>query len=611
MLDECKGDKLEDVLAVFSNAVLKKCLQNGSNEPIAQQLALENFSYTGERTVLFVLALVHKSSLKQVLREKGEARARYKDFSDLLNINDRRIVRRHEQLKQIVEERNAQDELSQDEVERLQQAVQKNWSGSDGWLETMLYGDSLLRKESLLGSRFDTVWKHVENGSICEVEAKKEIGLLKHLDSRIKDQEARLARWRNFGKTLSKTSVPLPNEETPALEQRIDIGFNRHLELQVRNSSSKTVQPKGNASLDEYMRLIQNMKAELEDVGKPQVGNKPPRESVSKESPTLSPSSPARALRATAFSPVPSDLPTREEWPSTSEIEQSAGLDSYAAKPTSQTSPSEAPYEAPAPRNKYSKSEYFDEETPKARSPEWSSTAPRAVTQDNRPQSSRPSVPPRNELTRTPPPITTSHQNPGISSETDSIADQILNSIAASSPSPKKTRHTLSLAERTRLSMSRTTHYQFSDVHDTVSDLNSLPKVSLRHKSQALPIRQMGSASTPEQEDGQEDHENAKETHADLISRTRKSMAGFEAAQKKAQLDRRRSIRDQKKKARESSFFPRLDEESVGYGDGDGAAGKKELLEGDPDYESVFMSRPKIKTSPATSPTRAVDWQAD
>jgi len=29
-----------------------------------------------------------------------------------------------------------------------------------------------------------------------------------------------------------------------------------------------------------------------------------------------------------------------------------------------------------------------------------------------------------------------------------------------------------------------------------------------------------------------------------------------------------------------------------------------ELIEGDPDYESVFKSRPKIATSPALSPTR-------
>ena len=36
---------------------------------------------------------------------------------------------------------------------------------------------------------------------------------------------------------------------------------------------------------------------------------------------------------------------------------------------------------------------------------------------------------------------------------------------------------------------------------------------------------------------------------------------------------------------------------------------KVELLEGDPDYESVFKSRPKIATSPAGSPSRI--WEED
>jgi hypothetical protein len=76
-------------------------------------------------------------------------------------------------------------------------------------------------------------------------------------------------------------------------------------------------------------------------------------------------------------------------------------------------------------------------------------------------------------------------------------------------------------------------------------------------------------------------------------------MAGFEAAQKKAQLERRKSVKDAKKKQRESSYFAKVEEEVVTPD-----ISAIELLEEDPDYESVFKSRPKIKTSPAASPTR-------
>lgn len=81
-------------------------------------------------------------------------------------------------------------------------------------------------------------------------------------------------------------------------------------------------------------------------------------------------------------------------------------------------------------------------------------------------------------------------------------------------------------------------------------------------------------------------------------------MAGFEGAQKKAQLERRRSVKDQKRKQRESSYFPRVEEEVVTP-----EISAVDMMEGDPDYESVFKSRPRIKTSPAVSPTR--NWPED
>jgi len=96
--------------------------------------------------------------------------------------------------------------------------------------------------------------------------------------------------------------------------------------------------------------------------------------------------------------------------------------------------------------------------------------------------------------------------------------------------------------------------------------------------------------------------ESEPSAHEGLLERTRKSMAGFEAVQKKVQLERRRSMKDAKKKQRESTYFPKVEEEAVTPD-----ATAVELIEGDPDYDSVFKSRPKIKTSPAVSPTR--DWE--
>lgn len=582
MLDECKGERLEEVLAVFSNTVLKKVLQEGgshNHEAIARQLAYENFSYTGERTALSALILAHKASLRNHLRAKEDSRAKHKDFSSLLDLNDRRIIRRHEQLKEAIDERGPHRKLSNKEAVALQGELQRNWSGSDEWLETILYGGSRNSQYGLLATPFERVWRHVENNSIGDIERKHGVDLLEQLDARVRDQENRLARWQDFGRTLAKTGSASPSKkkECEAKPTKIDLGFNSHQDLHIGRTSTTSVENTSSVSLEEYTRLIENMKSELADVGKPQVRNtRPPRQSLhpaEKPLPTVSSHSPSKPE-----SPTGKD----EEWSSVSDSDEpSPGFN--AAKSTSQTPLSEMlPSE---PRSKDVSPE-LSVEAKMGPPPKATPISRRQIesisVRDPTPVEKERSPSPK-RLARTPPPIDVPKPQ---DSESD-LADQILDSMSAASPSPKKQRHTLSLAERTRLSMSRSSHSQYSDMHEDVDNLSDLPRLSIRPK----PAPRVSSSASSEDDQ-----------HANLIERTRKSMAGFEAAQKKAQLERRRSMKDSKKKQRESSYFPKLEEEDIVVTPG---IDKQELIEGDPDYESVFKSRPKIKTSPAVSPTRS------
>ncbi|PTB77075.1 hypothetical protein M440DRAFT_1422107 [Trichoderma longibrachiatum ATCC 18648] len=85
----------------------------------------------------------------------------------------------------------------------------------------------------------------------------------------------------------------------------------------------------------------------------------------------------------------------------------------------------------------------------------------------------------------------------------------------------------------------------------------------------------------------------------DLASRTRRSMAGFEKAQQKAQMERRRNLRRAKAPPRkEGSYFPRVDE------DLSETTQLLEQLAEESDVEAVFRSRPKIAQSLQPSPTR-------
>ncbi|KAH8590478.1 HAUS augmin-like complex subunit 6 N-terminus-domain-containing protein [Bisporella sp. PMI_857] len=585
MLDECKGDRLEEILAVFSNAVLKKVLQENEagNQAHAQQLAFENFSYSGERSVLTALILAHKVSLNKHLRNKNASRARYKDFSDLLDLDERRIARRHEQLKEVVDANGARNNLSTRDIRELQDQVRKNWSGADGWLDTILYGDNTINTDGVLGTSFDRVWRHVERSSIGDLEAKKQVGLLEQLDTRIRDQDARLARWQSFRKTLTNNGIsPTKKENRTAMDKKnIDLGFTKHQTLQVSRTPLETCPDQTwTASLEEYTRIIENMKAELDNVGnlKP-MKRSPAKQSIIPEAAkSLLESSPAPESLLEAF-PIPQTetIPDPEdEWSSAGELNE--------ALPAVIERAVRSPIREPL-RSRYQPE--ISHTHPEEVLSELSTSPPNMNRQDAiRP---KPSNSDRSERlvslrsqSRTPSPLPPLKP---VQSEESDLADQILNSVSAASPSPKKPRHTLSLAERTRLSMSRATHSKF----DELDDLPDLTRLSIK------PNRRSSQLFT---QDVDEDK------HADLISRTRKSMVGFEAAQKKAQLERRRSMKDAKKKQRESNYFPRVEEEQVTP-----SLDPEVLIASDPDYESVFKSRPKIKTSPAVSPTRI--WEED
>ena len=591
MLDECKGERLEEILAVFSHAVLKRVLQENGPAPqaLAQQLALENFSYSGERSLLSSLILAHKASLSKHLGEKDASRAQYQDFLNLLDLNERRIARRHEQLKQVVGEHGAHNQIPAKEITALQLRVQKNWSGAEQWLDTILYGDSTTNMDSVLATPFEKLWKHVENGSLSDIEGKKHVGLLDQLEVRVRDQEARLARWQSFGKTLKNSVSPSKSKDQVTTNgAKIDLGFTRHQSLQLpRKESTSMTDAASTEPLEEYCQIVNNMKAELANARKPQrikgvaARKRSTPDIVSSPAPTPTSHSPVlEPLVVASPSFTGQNLQDQDEdWTSASEVEEDLPTRSTVVNKT--RGQSTYPLTSNKSKDPATAGITLQNTDDPINSKINSKINSQQYDSRERDQPNPPAAAPR-PRSQSPAPIQVPTKL-ATATEESILADQILDSVSASSPSPKK-RHTLSLAERTRLSMSRASHSKYSELHDEFDNIADLPRLSIKPTAQA----ERKAAADPD-----------TERHADLISRTRKSMAGFEAAQKKAQVERRRSVKDAKKKQRESSYFPRVEEEPVTP-----SLDPVELIEGDPDYESVFKSRPKIATSPALSPTR-------
>lgn len=598
MLDECKGERLEEVLAAFSAAVLKRVasddiVANGEHPALAAGLAFENLGYKDEKTELVALTLAHRASLCKLLDRKKAANARYRDFADLLGIKDRGLARRNEQLL-ANQDVDSTKTVSDDARLEMRRTVRNNWAGNERWMETLMCGDASAAKGGLLATPFDRVWRRVQQGRLAELEESGS-GLLEQLDTRVRVQKERLRRWDAFRRTtFGEQPRASPSKAKPSDRTKgIDLGFGAHENLHTgKMSPSKatigTREPKMN---DTYASLIRGMKEELdiqaEDANPLEFLKrwKPSRDdragtSLSLDSGAEETISEMSELEDDDMNTFPAEAPIRSfqaklngarRLPIRPTISYSDEA-SVSQKSSSRSVPTKPPAD-------YER----DYQTQTSVRP-----ISRPISSDNHVSASQsPDLSPHQSPAREDSPIHVppAPQQEPIQSPTQDMADQILESMNSTSPSPTKSkqRHTLSLAERTRLSMARGSSAFLADDE---------PELPLGPSA--------GNAPTPVFEG--DSKTLVDDEPEDLASRTRRSMVGFEKAQQKAQMERRRSLRRSKVAPRkEGSYFPKMEEETQ----------DQSMLEdlGEDDFEAIFKSRPKIKASPIPSPTKEWDME--
>lgn len=631
MLDECKGERLEEILAVFSSAVLKKTVtkeqsKDRKHAAIAHNLALEKRGYSGDRMEYSPLILAHRSSLRDKLSHKNSARAQYKEIAELLNSKEREIASRRQQLE-ISQEQEINLSLSEDDKIQLRRAVRNNWTGNERWMEALLYGDAKSRQDKMLTTPFDRVWRRVRADRLDELKGHSG-GLLEQLNERVHVQKERLHKWQNFHKEMFGDVTSEPERQGGARIDRqkgIDLGFEIHASLQLGRMSPRKLTPMKSTPLPgEYGTLLEDMHTEL------------------KQTDTVLSSRPLRRLGGGIQDPKSpiqsscSEKPVEESVSELSELEEDLARQTVTAgrqprqqdqdfaesdATTTQLLKRHRP-KLPQPlssqhafRPKLSSTDISPSEdlTPRLSSSRRSPNRPTSRTSPS-PVRSPPRIlsPSPQRLTESQSPILRTQSPEDLfPSPTQRQADHILESMNAASPSPVKQsrpRHTLSLAERTRLSMVRGSGLDIDEDDDTA--MTSPPPTRLRRRNTSSRSPTKRKPSTPPvvpEDSGDADVETDKNTaEDDLVARTRKSMANFEAAQQKARLDRQRSLKRASKQSTGSisrqSYFPSLAEEEKTE-----KVVLEELIADDGegvDYEAVFKSRPKIKSSPPSTPVR-------
>ncbi|KAL5051584.1 hypothetical protein BDW71DRAFT_214310 [Aspergillus fruticulosus] len=232
MLDDCKGEKFDELLAFFSTIVLRKKVQNRNP---AIDLSLASGLTPQEYTLLLPLILAHRASLSTLGERRERVRDIHEKFSQLL---DRKRLE--------LDARPASDahvQVRGTDLEALARETRANLQGSVEWADALLYGGLSSSRDAFLELPFDTAWSQAKASTVdnlCSTSTRPD--LILDLETRVLRQRARLQRWHQYANSLKRSgtasqSRPADTKTAPQLV------FRDHQSLTVASISKAVRQP--------------------------------------------------------------------------------------------------------------------------------------------------------------------------------------------------------------------------------------------------------------------------------------------------------------------------------------------------------------------------------
>lgn len=268
MLDECKGEKFEELLALFSTVVLRRALSSSSSRMDATTdgmgLAVGGKLTASEQECLLPLVLAHRGSVAAMVAERRRLCETYGAYDGLFRATLEEVARRAEGVA-----RPSRQDVNAYELARRD--VHDSWRGSGEWADTMVEGGGgsggNVPSNAFLEVEFPRAWAVVRNGgALAEITAAGSTDLLADLDGRVAAQTARLQRWKEFRRTLAdgkkNENVGRPGKAAAPLV------FRRHQGLSLAKSKSTENDQVANMTIqvDEYRKLVADMEKELSNV---------------------------------------------------------------------------------------------------------------------------------------------------------------------------------------------------------------------------------------------------------------------------------------------------------------------------------------------------------
>ncbi|KMQ46345.1 hypothetical protein A7C99_4533 [Trichophyton rubrum] len=203
MLEECTGEKFDEILAEFSTIVLRKVVASSREyrtgaPPLS--LPVSKRGPPSDTQNLLPMIIAYRASLHSMIDQKNELNSTCRDLKQFLHLKSNELANSRRMPKPLASELRYQ--------QQIQDSINRSWHGDINWANTILNGDPQAVSEPLLEMDFSQVWSGMK-----KVEVKNDIGspnhpdLLADLEDRLSKQKSRLQKWRKFKDSLELDSL--------------------------------------------------------------------------------------------------------------------------------------------------------------------------------------------------------------------------------------------------------------------------------------------------------------------------------------------------------------------------------------------------------------------
>lgn len=239
MLDDCKGEKFDELLAVFSTTVLRKLVAVSAEDSLwnpAMNLSTATAISPTDYQNLLPLILAYQVSLGAAGGRRAQVHETYEQFSQLLDNKKAELTQRAN-----VQYENPSDYGQADPAE-LARELQANWLGSEEWAMALLDAGSHSSTDAFLELPFSKAWALTDQPSVDGLGGGVKSDLVIDLEARVLRLRSRLRRWHEYNDSLRKErSVDTNIVGNKSAEPRVQ--FRDHQAMTVASISKAVRQP--------------------------------------------------------------------------------------------------------------------------------------------------------------------------------------------------------------------------------------------------------------------------------------------------------------------------------------------------------------------------------